>query len=634
MRKAAWALVVGLGSAGALASEPGPVGPEEQAEAEPAPREEAGEAEPATAPSEEAGAAAEPSAAPAASEPAGPEPAEAAPTRAKATTIFSNDLEMRYWQMPQRLAGFEDRPVLDYFEQVNRFTATVRLGPWSIYGQLDQVALTANSYFLNDVRTPERDLLQVGAWSPLIPGRFDPSTQGMAGWDLISRNLYINLEKLRIGYEKGKFSLTIGDAYVSLGRGLAININRNVDIDIDTSLQGVRALWRPGMWELQAFLGQVNRQQVFQDNPNRGIFGDRRHTVGGLRIDRFGLGPVNLGAHGVVYNFTTVEGWKAGFEELKKAPDAVVAGANVEAFGLGPTDWYLEGNVYAFPTNDLWGGNEARPGYSLYLSSSIFAGPATILVEGKRYYQAERLNRLLGPEAYEIAVPPALEYERAITQDSAEAVNSNDAWGVRARADFAAIPGVLTPYLSLAVFRDDDLEIHYNPVPETIVHPVVGLEVTKDDWAVFLNGGYRVDVRDGTGFGADRQLHADVLAKLPLAKGWLLDLSVGAEWFRWGNNGALQLSDYTEMETALSVQYGSLFTFVWYTDYSDNPLIDSVGNLSPVMYGAGEIQVKPLPALTLKAFYGAYKSGIRCSGGQCRILPGFEGARLSLTANF
>ena len=62
---------------------------------------------------------------------------------------------------------------------------------------------------------------------------------------------------------------------------------------------------------------------------------------------------------------------------------------------------------------------------------------------------------------------------------------------------------------------------------------------------------------------------------------------------------------------------------------------DADGNMrnSP-WYGAAEIAIQPLPALTVKAFYGAYKSGIRCSGGQCRILPGFQGARLSVIANF
>ena len=124
-----------------------------------------------------------------------------------------------------------------------------------------------------------------------------------------------------------------------------------------------------------------------------------------------------------------------------------------------------------------------------------------------------------------------------------------------------------------------------------------------------------------------------MLAKLPVAKGWAFDLSIGAEWYRWGNN-PIQQTDYVEMETAFALQYKGIVTLIWYTDYSDNPLIDSTGNLTDTVYGAGEIQVKPLPNLTLRAFFGAYKSGIRCSGGQCRVLPGFEGGRISLTTTF
>ena len=62
--------------------------------------------------------------------------------------------------------------------------------------------------------------------------------------------------------------------------------------------------------------------------------------------------------------------------------------------------------------------------------------------------------------------------------------------------------------------------------------------------------------------------------------------------------------------------------------------MDSTGNLSDAVYGAAELQVKPMSALTIKAFYGSYKAGIRCSGGQCRLLPGFNGARLSLVGSF
>ena len=133
--------------------------------------------------------------------------------------------------------------------------------------------------------------MQAGTWSPLIPGAFDPATHGLEGWPLFSRYVYFNLEKLRATWTKGPVSVSIGDVYASFGRGLALQANRNVEIDIDTSIQGLQVKWQPGLWDLQALFGQLNRQQVFQDNPNLGLFGDRRHTVGALRVERYGLGP-------------------------------------------------------------------------------------------------------------------------------------------------------------------------------------------------------------------------------------------------------------------------------------------------------------------------------------------------------
>jgi hypothetical protein len=564
------------------------------------------------------------------SEPA--EPAE--PPKNPVTLLFSEDFELRLWQMPNRLPDFPDSHVLDYVEEVNRLTANLRYKSLSAYAQLDQVALMANSYYLDDVRTPERDLMLPGTFSPLLPGTFDPTTQGMSGWDLIGRNLYVNLEKLRVSYEKGPISVHFGDTYAAFGRGLALNLNRNVDIDIDTSLQGVKFQARPGSWDVTAVVAQANRQQVFQDNPNRGLFGDRRHFVSGVRVEKWGLGKANLGAHGVMYSFADDQGWKNGFRAMGQTPDAVVGGANLELIGLGPVDLYMEGDGFAYPTSDLWGGDQQKPGYALYGSMGIYAGRTTWLVEAKRYYQTQRLNSSLAPELYQIAIGPSLEYERQITEDSAAALGSNDVISGRVRMDVAAIPGVLTPYVQMMVTRDADLAgLHFNRVPETIYHPMVGLQLTKDAWSVMFNAGHRFDVRDGSEFGMDKHLHGDVLARLPVVKDWYVDVAVAAEWYRWGRN-ALQQDDYVEMESAFTVQKGSLVALTWFTDYSSNPLISSTGNLSKTVYGAAELQIQPLPALTIKAFYGAYKSGIRCSGGQCRVLPGFEGARVSLVASF
>ena len=101
----------------------------------------------------------------------------------------------------------------------------------------------------------------------------------------------------------------------------------------------------------------------------------------------------------------------------------------------------------------------------------------------------------------------------------------------------------------------------------------------------------------------------------------------------WGRN-QFQQNDYIEIESSFGIQRGSLLTVTWFTDVTTDPLVNSTGNLAESVYGALEVQVKPASALTIKAFYGAYKAGIRCSGGQCRLLPGFDGGRVSLVGSF
>jgi hypothetical protein len=88
------------------------------------------------------------------------------------------------------------------------------------------------------------------------------------------------------------------------------------------------------------------------------------------------------------------------------------------------------------------------------------------------------------------------------------------------------------------------------------------------------------------------------------------------------------------MANAAAWHHGDEWIFVFYQDWTDNPLIQSEGNIGDNLYGALEVQHKPSTNVTLKAFYGAYKAGIRCSGGQCKSLPGFEGGRVSMNGVF
>lgn len=125
---------------------------------------------------------------------------------------------------------------------------------------------------------------------------------------------YVMVEKIRARVEKKLCSLTAGDVYAVFGLGIALYMNCNVQIDVDSSIHGAKGLFRPGDWDIILIASQINRQQVFQDNVNTEIYGDLRHTAGGLRVERFGLGPASIGLHSVPYDVVTESGWTAGRE--------------------------------------------------------------------------------------------------------------------------------------------------------------------------------------------------------------------------------------------------------------------------------------------------------------------------------
>ena len=49
---------------------------------------------------------------------------------------------------------------------------------------------------------------------------------------------------------------------------------------------------------------------------------------------------------------------------------------------------------------------------------------------------------------------------------------------------------------------------------------------------------------------------------------------------------------------------------------------------------AAEVTATPIDALSINILYGGLPTGLICSGGQCRILPEFEGVQASLTYRF
>ena len=528
------------------------------------------------------------------------------------------DVEGRYYTSDRVLADHpNEEGIFNYGEVVSRSNVLVDSSNWQLGAQFDHVSMFNAWYFLDDEKVYEFDLLANGVRSP---------------WEMSS----VNLEKTWLTVNAGPVEIGLGDQYMSVGRGLALNLVKNTDIDVDTTVLGARLNSTVGMWDLAFISGLTNQQQIQQDNPNRQLRPSVHNLVNAVRVDRYGVGPFNLGAHAVSYNMAdSAEPLLPSFSRYGDISelDALVGGGSIEGF-LGPADVFVEGDYFHYRSERLFTDGEIEPGYALYGSTAFYPGRFTVLVEGKSYKNTERLNSLTTLEGYEIAVGPSLEYERVITEDSSAGVNSNDIYGGRARVDFMAKPGEFIPYFSLGVFRDRELGgLHFNRSMETIIHPVVGMDLQGALVTAIVNGGVRTDLRDD--HGRDNLVHLDASVSFPLPGSLHGDVTWDIYSFWWGDNENQQHDFYTST-MALAAHHPSGFSFLVYNDFTDDPLAQAQakGNVADNIYMAGELQYKPNDRTAVRAFYGAYKAGIRCAGGQCRQLPGFDGARLAVTTTF
>ncbi len=545
------------------------------------------------------------------------------------TVQVQNDLEVRYHHVPDKLLNFEDRNILDYWEQVERVNLQMTKETLTIGAQVDQVAFMANNYILDGVEVQERPLYTPDIVSP---------------W----KAALVRLEKVSLVKQWDNVTVEVGDTYASFGRGIALNMVKNTNIDIDTSIRGGKLNLYGGDLEVSLVSGLSNTQDISQDNPNATLVIDRDavNMVTGMRLDHYGIGPVHAGVHGVLFRFGRTDSiGEPGAERYAEELDALVSGASAEVSALG-IDWYAEGDMFGYRAPELSGTDEAAStGYAGYVSAAAYPGKTVLTIEAKRTVDTERINAFTAAEIWEVAQVPTLEYENVITEDASAAVNSNDLWGARVRADYAIKPGELVPYVSVAGFRDADLAgLHFNKSPETIAHPIAGVELSRGGFVVQSNAGFRMDVRDDAAEGADRMAHLDATVQVPVGEsGNSLEISLNGRRFMWGDN-EIQQEDVLEMNNALVWHQGEKWAYILYQDYTNNPLVQSVGNFSVLddddegfeenLYGAVEVLWHPKPSSTVRAFYGAYKAGIRCAGGQCRNLPGFQGGRVSWQTTF
>lgn len=420
------------------------------------------------------------------------------------------------------------------------------------------------------------------------------------------------VERLNVAYSIDDVRLEVGDFYRQLGRGLLLSLRKEDEIGVDVALRGGQLGYVGDTHRAALFAGRTNPSNL--DTVNEKFVRDPDDLIAGAEYGLRGLGPVDLGVHGLYL----------GIAEplLVSEPDdhTLAAGATAEIADLaGVGSLYLEAD---WQRRTLAG--EETEGYAAYALAELYLGDWVVIAEGLHLDDFEISgspnSALRNPFVYN--QPPTLE---RIDQ---EVQNNIDVTGARLRVDHTFLDGSLVVYANGMIRIGDPDEA----AEVTTLHAYGGVELDYDDESSRLNlsGGWRDDDRTGG------EVAEDIKSMIHFEGDWLHAL---------GGGYAIHLTTLNELRTLASIGEAS--------DYARGSTLAGIeksglGALT-VEYGydtqdeSGDARNHFLAAivdwhlsddLRLRALGGTQRGGLKCIGGVCRIFPEFAGGRLDLIGTF
>lgn len=437
---------------------------------------------------------------------------------------------------------------------------------------------------------------------------------------------WATLEKIAARYNDGDFDVTLGDSYVSFGRGLTLSLRKVDELGVDTTLRGAKAILRHRIVEGTLVAGTPNMGNI--DESEGWQADDPWDFASGGRVEVEALDGMRLGGHGVLYAFERTDYderwflWGPTFDAPRLLP----------YLGL-----YLEG-VQQRRTDPE---GETATGNGVYGTATVYAGRATVLVEGKAYGDLAVVKPVIVDhrnqeiEAFrpvQYNVPPTAE---RLLQDL-ENPQAN-VRGARARFDWAFAPS-LTTYVNYGLFQEQE-EIYQDPRLEagepgfgdilggTIHDPYAGGDVRWDQGRsrFTLEAGTRyVFVKRDVTVGRDIHVDANLTQVLPHR--------FAMELHAQDNERLRALPGFDEKFRKGSLQA----SLKWRSTVSASFILDFSTEFSRTWYPGGQLDwtfTTPMFATSskLSLFVGSRRGGLKCVSGVCRVFPAFDGVRLIAT---
>jgi hypothetical protein len=438
------------------------------------------------------------------------------------------------------------------------------------------------------------------------------------------------LEKIGLEYTSRNVEVTLGDFYVSFGRGIVLSIRKLDELGIDTTLLGGKFVYHEGNLGAILVLGATNIQNVDEAT---GRWAENPYDmIGGARVEYRFLDKIILGLH-------EAGGLMArnALDQPQRRPDSMFNyGGSIDAPRL--TRWlglYLEAAGQTQSETD-----KPHTGYAIYGAATGYFGPTSLLLEVKHYSTFNRWRSSVDRAFAEFAPisynqPPTA--ERLVTELTAAIY---DVTGPRLRLDWRINPWLLV-FASYGFFEDRGLQspglLYYHD-------PYGGLELRWEQGRshLFLSGGYRIErCADQTQSCLDQtpdkggefqhigHVEWDFAQWLP--KGFSIETQ-GFVLSRQGDltttvdkAGNLHYPDWVEGDAYVAFKWTPRLVGTLGYEFSTRP--SSKVNQH---FFNGALQWNITTASSIRAFVGGTRGGLKCISGICRDFPPFTGARLEV----
>ncbi|MEO1230961.1 MAG: DUF6029 family protein [Myxococcota bacterium] len=449
----------------------------------------------------------------------------------------------------------------------------------------------------------------------------------------------IQAEYFSLAYSDKNVELTLGDYYVTLGRGLVLGVRIADSVGVDNKLRGAEGKFHVGPVDLHAFGGFLNIKNY---EPGTGFaYEDTNDFIGGGRAE-LALGKIaRIGAHAAYIQTPVIDLNQTEFLNI---------GATLEL--PRPVKWAsfyaevarIDRNRYIGLSRQLFEQN----GIGIYSNLNLYFGPLTLLLEGKIY---DNMVSILPGDATSALAQRRQNINRLSEPPTAERfgatiLTNQTVFGGRLRADWAITPKIV-PYVSYGHYNDggcglfgqagegsaggaecddtqsDGVDGIPPPTPKSFINAIfAGLRWRWSGGDLSAEAGYR-----GQFFFGDQTTSPSTLAQEESHATADVHQRFGdfnLELFLLGKTLTQIGNEWVEGRVAFTTGHDDGWSVTGAYEYT------TISPNSREHYPSLSGQVQLAQGVLIRALIGGERPGLKCSGGACRFFPGFEGARLEL----